>query len=173
VLIFVVAFILCQVVLKMTHLSLVMWVDRINEGQSQSSLNNYILYYFIFTILFVFMNLLCSMFNSLFFLSAVRNLHHTMLANLIYAPVNTFFDVVPSGRILNRFSKDIEETDGELNRNVNGFLSSLFAALGTLIFCAYLIPYSIIGIFLLFLGTYLLQRFCITSSRELARLSKF
>lgn len=46
-------------------------------------------------------------------LKASRYLHHSMLHKILRAPVR-FFDTTPIGRIVNRFSKDIQTIDGEL-----------------------------------------------------------
>ena len=47
-------------------------------------------------------------------LRASQNLHDTLLSGLLMAPVNTYFDVTPVGRILNRFSKDLDMMDSLL-----------------------------------------------------------
>lgn len=36
-----------------------------------------------------------------------RYLHENMISKVMNAPVNTFFDVTPTGTIMNRFSKDL------------------------------------------------------------------
>jgi ABC-type multidrug transport system fused ATPase/permease subunit len=36
-----------------------------------------------------------------------RYLHENMISKILNAPINTFFDVTPSGTIMNRFSKDL------------------------------------------------------------------
>ena len=45
-------------------------------------------------------------------LRGAGNLHNKMLVRLIKAPMS-FFDEVPAGRIINRFSKDIDESESE------------------------------------------------------------
>jgi len=41
-----------------------------------------------------------------------------MLQRLVNAPVNTYFDKTPSGKILNRFSRDISKVDSEIGINI-------------------------------------------------------
>lgn len=43
-------------------------------------------------------------------MTASKNLHNEMFSNIVYAPMR-FFDTNSSGRILNRFSKDMGQTD--------------------------------------------------------------
>ena len=39
-------------------------------------------------------------------------IHEEMLGKVLNAPINLYFDVTPIGRILNKFSKDLEVADG-------------------------------------------------------------
>ena len=49
-----------------------------------------------------------------FSLGATKKLHGMMLRNIFEAPVNLYFDQTPIGRILNRFSKDLNVLDTQL-----------------------------------------------------------
>jgi len=40
-----------------------------------------------------------------------RAIHEEMLSKVLNAPVNLYFDVTPIGRILNKFSKDLDVAD--------------------------------------------------------------
>jgi len=44
-------------------------------------------------------------------LRAVSILHNKMLNKVLSAPINLFYDVTPIGKILNRFSKDLNVID--------------------------------------------------------------
>lgn len=65
-----------------------------------------------------------------------RTLHHTMLTHVLFSPVS-FFDSTPRGRILNRFSVDLDAIDGRLfisgKQSVQGLLVTLskIAVVGT------------------------------------------
>lgn len=50
-------------------------------------------------------------------LGAAKNLHNKMLYNIFRSNM-AFFDVTPLGRILNRFSKDIDVADNILQGNI-------------------------------------------------------
>ena len=43
-----------------------------------------------------------------FNIKAMRNCHKKMFQALLKAPINNFFERVPVGRILNRFSEDMK-----------------------------------------------------------------
>jgi ATP-binding cassette, subfamily C (CFTR/MRP), member 1 len=59
-------------------------------------------------------------------LNAARFLHNHLLNTTIRAPTSTFFDVTPVGRILNRFSKDIDTADNDLPATLRAFVACLF-----------------------------------------------
>ncbi|KAK9543036.1 hypothetical protein VZT92_000849 [Zoarces viviparus] len=54
-------------------------------------------------------------------LNAATKLHNTMFKKIFSSPMS-FFDTTPTGRILNRFSKDQEEVDTVLPLNMDTFL---------------------------------------------------
>lgn len=43
---------------------------------------------------------------------AGKKIHRDMLKHVLAAPINLFYDVTPTGLIINRFSKDISTTEG-------------------------------------------------------------
>lgn len=53
------------------------------------------------------------------------------------APLNEFFERIPSGRILNRLSKDIGIIDSEMPFNVGNTLIIMFRCASDLGFCIY------------------------------------
>ncbi|GLE01060.1 hypothetical protein PINS_up009873 [Pythium insidiosum] len=64
-----------------------------------------------FTSVFVFVR---CMFYTEMCMRCSANLHAKYLRRVISAPVTTFFDVTPVGRILNRFSRDLDQVDNAL-----------------------------------------------------------
>lgn len=83
--------------------------------------------------------------------SAGRYLHGILLMGLLRAPIS-FFDKTPTGRILNRFAKDIESIDTALPDAVSQTLTTLVTVSTTIIILSYgswvallqLIPLSIV-----------------------------
>lgn len=62
-------------------------------------------------------------------MNASRNIHAAMLSNLLEAPMR-FFNTNPSGRVLNRFSKDTGTMDELLPKTMLGMLQTLNLGIG-------------------------------------------
>jgi ABC-type multidrug transport system fused ATPase/permease subunit len=57
---------------------------------------------------------------------------HTAAANAVFATPMSFFDTTPLGRILNRFSGDVQKVDTQLCSSGNSFVNLCASLLGTL-----------------------------------------
>jgi ATP-binding cassette subfamily C (CFTR/MRP) protein 1 len=71
--------------------------------------------------------------------AAAKLLHNNMLISVLRAPM-WFFDTTPVGRIVNRFSQDVEAIDSELPHVFLEVLYSGFLVLSVLIVIAYSTP---------------------------------
>ena len=96
-------------------------------------------------------------------INASRVLHQRMIHNVMRSPMS-FFDTTPIGRIVNRFSSDIDTIDGELPMSFEMFLDCLFIVLGTLVVISYSTPYFIILIFPLGILYFLIQVSCTSTA---------
>ena len=78
-------------------------------------------------------------------------LHTAILKNGLRAPMS-FFDSTPIGRIINRFSKDIDVVDSQLPRSLHSWIVCALSVMGTIgvicystpIFMVVVLPMSII-----------------------------
>jgi ABC-type multidrug transport system fused ATPase/permease subunit len=109
--------------------------------------------------------------NTWFILNGNNRLHHKMLGTISNAPINTFFDVVPTGRIVNRFSKDFNNLDNDLTSSAEQMLQNMVAAIGTFVVCVIAVPIVGLTLPLLIAACYYLNRYVLRSSRESARLN--
>ncbi|XP_045840743.1 ATP-binding cassette sub-family C member 3 isoform X4 [Meles meles] len=100
---------------------------------------------------------------------AARSLHQALLHNKMRSP-QSFFDTTPSGRILNRFSKDIYVIDEVLAPTILMLLNSFYNSLATLVVIVASTP--LFTVVTLPLGVFyvLMQRFYVATSRQLKRL---
>ncbi|CAL1527543.1 unnamed protein product [Lymnaea stagnalis] len=112
------------------------------------------------------------LFNYLFWYRLVRaaeRLHHLLLDRLLHAPMS-FFDQTPIGRILNRFSKDVDTVDNTLPLILRDWLVTASLIVFTLIvvliqtpiFGAVLVPMVIIFV--------IIQNYYVRASRQLKRI---
>ncbi|KAF5303469.1 hypothetical protein FQA39_LY09932 [Lamprigera yunnana] len=97
-------------------------------------------------------------------------LHNVLLHRIIRAPVNTFFDVTPIGRILNRFSKDIDVLDNNLPMIIKGWFNCFLSVFAILFVVSYTTPMFLFVVIPMAILYYLIQRFYISTSRQLKRL---
>jgi ABC-type multidrug transport system fused ATPase/permease subunit len=104
-------------------------------------------------------------------LHASRLLHDNLTDSVLRAPV-AFFDVTPTGRILNRFAADMDKIDLELTQSLSQGISTIFSVVGALAaicvatkgtFLVPLVPMTYLY--------YLIQKWFRKTSTELQRLN--
>uniref|UniRef100_A0A668A2M9 ATP-binding cassette, sub-family C (CFTR/MRP), member 12 n=1 Tax=Myripristis murdjan TaxID=586833 RepID=A0A668A2M9_9TELE len=90
---------------------------------------------------------------------AASSLHNTLLSKILASPMS-FFDTTPIGRILNRFSKDQDETDTVLPIYMDVLLQTCIGAVFTVTVITVIFPPVLAGLALLggVLGLILFQR---------------
>ena len=66
-----------------------------------------------------------------------RTIHKAMFQSVLRAPINSFFDRVPVGRLLNRFSKDLTMVDTYLTLSYNMLLNNIYGLLADVFVCFY------------------------------------
>ncbi|CAE6437640.1 unnamed protein product [Rhizoctonia solani] len=102
-------------------------------------------------------------------LRASRQLYEKMLRSVMRSP-SRFFDKTPSGRILNRFSKDIDTIDGGLQDFMVRVISQTIAlsvAVGTIV---YAVPFFIVPAFVIAYVHLWFARGYVNASRDLRRI---
>ncbi|HEX7673220.1 MAG TPA: ABC transporter transmembrane domain-containing protein [Bdellovibrio sp.] len=114
-----------------------------------------------------------SLVDNLFWLSrgikAGKDMHDKMLKSVLKAPVR-FFDATPVGRILQRFSRDVESVDVYLQWSFSSAVNCALQVLASLFLILGLMPYMVLVIAPVMLLYYLLQRDYRRPAREAKRL---
>ncbi|EFA82194.1 hypothetical protein PPL_04616 [Heterostelium album PN500] len=101
--------------------------------------------------------------------TASKRIHQRLVGSVFFSPTS-FFDQNPSGRILNRFSKDTSDIDNNLLESINDVLNCGSSVLVSIILMIYLTPYIIFAFVGLVGFYYYIQKFYRCSSRELKRM---
>ena len=89
-------------------------------------------------------------------LRAATILHASILKSGLRAPMS-FFDSTPIGRIINRFSKDIDVVDRQLPRTLHSWIVCSLSILGTVIVISYSTPMFLVVVLPMSVFYYLVQ----------------
>lgn len=95
---------------------------------------------------------------------AAYRMHDNLLSKVIRGTL-AFFDATPSGRILNRFAKDVPSVDGSLPFMLNILLACIFRLIGTLVVICYGLPWFCLLLLFITPLYYFIQRFYRSTSR--------
>jgi len=157
------------VVLQISKFGNDIWLVYWTDDTFHWAATSYIIVYMIWNISQILMNLLYSVFMSFNGFRASKRIHRDAISRVIMAPIR-FFDTTPLGRIINRFSKDQDSLDGMLFMAIQGFISSIASTITTIIFMLYAAPIFGIALFPLLILYYFVQKYYISTSREIKRL---
>ncbi len=102
-------------------------------------------------------------------LHGAKILHNEMLVHMMRAPIS-HFDTTPMGRILNRFSKDIDVADTVLGMSIRMVMMRFFSAIVSFSIIGYETPYVLLALIPLGIAYYFIQRYYISTSRQLRRI---
>ncbi|KAJ2785541.1 hypothetical protein H4R18_000486 [Coemansia javaensis] len=100
---------------------------------------------------------------------ASTTVHQHMLTGVLRAPM-AFFDVTPMGRILNRFSSDLQRCDEMLPRSVSSMVSTIISVGSAVAVIAFSTPLMLALMLPLAFVYRHIQQLYLSSSRELKRL---
>ncbi|XP_075450089.1 multidrug resistance-associated protein 1-like isoform X3 [Ascaphus truei] len=100
---------------------------------------------------------------------ASRSLHNQMLDSILHLPLQ-FFETTPMGQVLNRFTKDVYVIDERFHYYLRTWLNCMLDVLGTILVIVFATPLFILAIVPLGFLYLLIQRYYISSSRQIRRL---
>ncbi|CAE8642536.1 unnamed protein product, partial [Polarella glacialis] len=96
--------------------------------------------------------------------------HGFMMNSILGASVPLFFDIVPTGRILNRLSKDLDSLDSQLPEQMAEFLQAMCYVLSSALVCVATSPYVLLALVPMLFVFVKVRKLYSASSRELKRL---
>ncbi|KAK9353696.1 P-loop containing nucleoside triphosphate hydrolase protein [Lipomyces doorenjongii] len=102
-------------------------------------------------------------------LSASKNLFEGLLRRVMRSKLR-FFDATPVGRIMNRFSKDMEITDQEIAPVFVSLGHSILSIVIIVVIVTFIIPAFLIAALVICLMFYFVVTFFLSASRELKRM---
>nr|XP_048323697.1 ABC transporter C family member 12-like isoform X2 [Ziziphus jujuba var. spinosa] len=167
VVILIIFYVLTEVLRISSSTWLSFWTDQSTSESYRPGF--YILIYTLFSSGQVSVTLANSYWLIMSSLHAAKRLHDTMLHSILRAPM-VFFHTNPTGRIINRFSKDLSDIDRNVANFANAFLGQLFQLLSTFILIGIVSTISlwaIMPLLILFYAAYLYYQ---STSREVKRL---
>ncbi|CCF60626.1 hypothetical protein KAFR_0L00190 [Kazachstania africana CBS 2517] len=104
-----------------------------------------------------------------FGINASRKIFRKLLDKVLHAKLR-FFDSTPIGRIMNRFSKDMEGIDQDLAPYFQGAFYSFIECITTIILITFITPQFLSVAIIVGMLYYMIGYFYLTGSRELKRL---
>ncbi|KAK9316859.1 P-loop containing nucleoside triphosphate hydrolase protein [Lipomyces starkeyi] len=146
------------------------WSDVNTEYGSNPDTGRYLGIYLFFGVTSALLTLLYTLVLWIFCtIEAARKLHDRMLRHVLRSPMS-FFDTTPLGRIINRFTADVNRVDEVLARVFTNFFTNTFKVLFSIFvissanpaFILFVVPIAFLYIFY--------QKFYLRTSRELKRL---
>ncbi|GAX75363.1 hypothetical protein CEUSTIGMA_g2807.t1 [Chlamydomonas eustigma] len=148
------------------------WSDAVSAAQvddGSASVKLYLTLYFILGLLSISCQLIRAVMTITGSITASRSLNRQLLAKVVRLPMS-FYDSQPTGRLLNRFTKDTEAIDLNVSGVVASALTTTVSAFMSLIVIVVVSPLSIVAVLPLGYIYYKVQGLYIASSRELKRL---
>ncbi|KAG0351717.1 hypothetical protein BG005_008781, partial [Podila minutissima] len=156
----------CQIA---TNVWLARWTSDTGRGDAQP-ISYYLAGYSILVGVFLVVDLIVHYIaNVVCGLRGAKNLHDRLLTRVLRMPIS-FFDVTPTGRILNRFSSDVTAVDTQLPNELPGLLAFSTNVLGIICVIAYSTPLFLIAVPPLAAVFLVVQHYYIKTSGALKRL---
>jgi len=128
-------------------------------------------YYIKISLTGIFLNFFVEFLVTRITIHSLRELHETMIAKLLRAPINLFHDLVPIGQILNRLTKDITIVQ-RIIKDYNFFLRTCFKLIASAYICYLFNKYTIIASPLLVITSIILTNYYLSGARNLERLHR-
>ena len=103
------------------------------------------------------------------FIKATKQLHNKLLYCVLRSDLK-FFESTPNGRIINRFTKDIEATEDSIPSSIKSLIDCILSLGTTVIIISSSTPFVFLALIPVIIVYVLVQRYFIPSNRQLKRI---
>uniref|UniRef100_T1J105 ABC transmembrane type-1 domain-containing protein n=1 Tax=Strigamia maritima TaxID=126957 RepID=T1J105_STRMM len=128
----------------------------------------YALVYCVSAVLLVLTGVMQSYFSTLIALIASSKLHQKMFQRVLHCPMS-FFDTTPVGRILNRFSKDMDELDYTFPFQLGYVIQYSLAMTGQMVLVGVIFPWCSIALVIIMVLIIIMDLWFHAGIREMKR----
>ena len=101
--------------------------------------------------------------------TGMKKLHENMVARILNAPINLYFDTTPIGRILNRFSKDLQLVETTFYFQLGGIYVGAYTMLSMIVLSIIVLPWIALIYPVLILLVGILFKLSIAATKEVSR----
>lgn len=102
-------------------------------------------------------------------ISSAKRFHDGMFRSILFAPLQ-WFETIPTGRLLNLFSRDVNVIDETLPRVLHSFIRTMIIVIGVLVVISVSVPPFLLAVVPLWFIYRAILRYYLATSRELKRL---
>ncbi|ODN00558.1 Multidrug resistance-associated protein 4 [Orchesella cincta] len=168
-------FLMCQFCLSGVDFWLSFWTNAEAKHRKGDENDNYLgrnVYIYVFTGLVggvILFSLLRAVGFFIYCMKISVNMHNRMFTSLVRAP-SKFFDDNPSGRVMNRFTKDLGSMDEQLPPTFFDMIMIFVNVLGVFVLIVISNYYAIVPTVIVLALLVLVQRFYLTTARDIKRI---
>ncbi|KAJ1554992.1 hypothetical protein HK096_010528 [Nowakowskiella sp. JEL0078] len=146
-----------------------LWLTWWTDNQFGLSTLQYIIGYICLAVLMTISTYIYALFFAFSGTRASKNLHEKALERIMRAPVS-FYDTTPLGRILNRFSRDVDAIDNNLSFSFRQLVSQVGNTISTFVVMCAALPWFTIPCIPAIILYYYIAAIYRNTARELKRL---
>ena len=160
--------ILIQIFAQVSYLSVIFWIGYWSDANNQK--DPYYMKGMAVLVVILYIITFLRQYSLQFpLINSSRNLHNSALSGIAFTK-SVFFDKNPTGRLINRFAKDVTQMDETLILNLSESIITTALVLGNFIVIIIIAPYVIIVLGALVLYFYFLFRYFARPNKDLKRL---
>jgi len=147
------------------------WSDE-TQKNADSALKNKYFRLFIYALLgfmYCFIGFLKNLCFVGMFIKATKLLHDKLLISVLKSTLR-FFESTPTGRIVNRFTKDLEATEDSIPQSIKSLIDCIMNLIKMVVIISISTPLFIIALIPITIAYLLVQRYFVPSNRQLKRM---